>query len=461
VERTVPANAQRYHLPKLVFALFFFGIMGTEMTTYAFANSLRYLVKETEALATRLELIDRAATSIAIATYQIRDDNCGGQILAALVDAASRGVDVRLLVDAHPNNNNLPKPLIRYLVEHGIAIKERPFDVRTKLELGRPRLHDKLFIVDSTNLIMGGRNLEQDYFGLGNRKYIDIDVAVEGDIVQEIEAYFHSRWNEPEAATPRLSGREEPKMHKKQMHAEWNDRSYCEVVPEIDAWLAQLRGGELQACDLPCRDFTGINSHDSVCIEFLRDYTNGSKRSPKAISSRIINEIKSAKHSIAIATPYFVVPHYLRRELVAASKRGVRVTVLTNSLESTDQVVVHASYANMRRSLIRDGIQIHELRGSDILHAKLIVIDGHKTIIGSHNLDMLSMTRNSEVGLLVVSRTFAEDAMMLYRSMIRQSTYLNNEQLIRYEKRSSPANDEKLGQYQRLRFVTPFIRRYL
>jgi phosphatidylserine/phosphatidylglycerophosphate/cardiolipin synthase-like enzyme len=204
-----------------------------------------------------------------------------------------------------------------------------------------------------------------------------------------------------------------------------------------------------------------LESHDSCCIEFLRDFSNGSKRSPEAISSRIIDEIKSAKHSISISTPYFVVPVYLRNALIAASKRGVKVTLLTNSLESTDQVVVHAGYANLRRSLIRNGIQVHEQCGIDPLHAKLIVIDGCKTIVGSHNLDMLSMKRNSEVGLLVSSTTFAAEAMMLYRSFISQSKCLNDERLFRYEKRSTPADGDKLDQYMRLRFVAPFIRRYL
>ena len=457
----MPATFQRNQIPTRSLALFLLGIMWTVLASNSSANTLRYLVREEEALLARLVLIDRATVSIVIATYQIRDDSSGGQILAALVDAAGRGVDVRLLVDAHPNSINLPKPLMRYLVERGVAVKERPFDVRSKLELGRPRLHDKLFIVDSKHLIIGGRNLEQDYFGLGNRKYIDFDVAVEGDVVLEIEAYFHTRWNEPESATPRLVGREEPKMLKKQVHSHWNNLSYCEVVPEIDAWLAELRGGKLQACDLPCRDLVGLQSHNSCCIEFLQDYTNRSKRSPEAISSRIINEIKSAKHSLAIATPYFVVPLYLRRELVAASKRGVRVTLLTNSLESTDQVVVHAGYTNLRRSLVRTGIQIHEMRGSDTLHAKLIVIDGYKTIIGSHNLDMLSMKRNSEVGLLVNSTTFADDAIMLYHSLIMNSKCINNERLFRYESRSHGNHDDKFGDFQRLRFVAPFIRRYL
>lgn len=457
----MPANTTKSLTLILILLSLCLGMCGSVLHGGETSNSLRFLVSETEALSTRLGLIEQASTSISIASYQIRDDECGGQLLAALLDAASRGVEVRLLVDAHPNSNNLPKPLMRYLVEHGVCLKERPFDVRSKLELGRPRLHDKLFIVDSSTFIIGGRNLERDYFGLGNRRYIDYDVIVLGPLTCEIEAYYNERWNEPQSATPRLTGREEPKMLKKQVHAHWNQLNYCEAVPEIEAWLADLRSRPLQASDLPCRDSVDVREHDSCCVEFLRDFSYTSKRDPAAISSRIIDEIKSAKHSICISTPYFVAPIYLRQALIDASRRGVKVTLLTNSLESTDQVVVHAGYSNVRRNLIRNGIQVYERRGKDPLHAKLIVIDEHKTILGSHNLDMLSMKRNSEVGLLVNGSSFATEAISHYQSLLNQSNYLNEERLFRYEKRTTSAEEDKLEQYQRLRLVAPFIRRYL
>jgi putative cardiolipin synthase len=437
------------------------GLISFGSRGFASSHSIQFLASETEALAARLRLVENASTSICIATYQIRDDNSGGQLIAALLDAAGRGVEVRLLIDAHPNSNNLPKPLMRYLVEHGIGLKERPFDVRTKLELGRPRLHDKLFLVDSAALIIGGRNLEQDYFGLGKRRYIDYDVIVRGAVVCEAEAYFEERWNESQSATPRIVGREELKMRKKQIHAYWNDQSYCDVVPKIEAWLAELKASPLQASDLPCRGSIETREYESSCVEFLRDFPNGSKRAPEAISSRILDEIKSAKQSISISTPYFVAPIYLRRALMDASHRGVKVTLLTNSLASTDQVVVHAGYANVRRNLVRHGIQVYEQRGNDPLHVKLIVIDGHKTIIGSHNLDMLSMKRNSEVGLLVHGVEFANEALTMYRSLLVRSTHLNDERLFLYEKRNASGDEDKLKQYQGLRFVAPLIRRYL
>ncbi|XZE19992.1 phospholipase D-like domain-containing protein [Pirellulaceae bacterium SH449] len=425
------------------------------------SDNVRFLVSETEALATRLMLIENASASIRIASYQIRDDNSGGQLLAALLSAAERGVMVRVMVDAHPNSNNLPKPLIRFLVERGVEIRERPFDARSKLEIGRPRLHDKLFAVDSTHLIMGGRNLEQDYFGLGNRRYIDFDVLANGEIACAAERYFDERWQERVTAVPRLTGLEQAKMLKKQVHAEWNGQTYCTVVPQIEQWLNELRTSELQAADLPCRLSTDFRDHQPCHIEFLRDYTNMTKQAPNSISSRILQEIESARSSLIISTPYFVIPISLRDALIRAVKRGVSVTILTNSLESTDQVIVHAEYVNVRRALVRHGIIVREMQGTNPLHTKLIVIDGYKTIVGSHNLDMLSMKRNSEVGLLVTSSEFAEEALLLFSSLTQRAKVVNQTRLLRYEARESHASQEKISQYQRLRTVAPLIRRYL
>lgn len=454
-------------------ALLAIWLLAAVTSTFACSNekSLRFLVSEIDALTARLAAIETASTSICIATFRIRDDETGGQLLSALIAAADRGVQVRLLVDAHPNSINLPKPLMRYLTERGVSIRERPFDARSKLEIGRPRLHDKLFVVDSSTVILGGRNLEKEYFGLGNRNYIDFDVIAQGQIAHEAVRYFEERWNEIASATPRLSGPEKAKMLKGQVHAEWNNRSHDQVTLEIDAWLESLRSRDIQALDIPrcvsprCVSPGSVSipspDHNPVHMEFLREYPQYGKHAPEAISSKILREIASAKRSISIATPYFVTPLRVREALIAAAQRGVSVTILTNSLESTDQVIVHAAYTNLRRDLIRHGIQVLERQGKDPLHAKLIVVDESKTIIGSHNLDMLSMNRNSEVGLLVCCSGFASEAMSLFRSLAHGAECLNHVKLFRYEAREGNASDEKVKQYQRLRWVAPWIRRYL
>jgi cardiolipin synthase C len=340
-------------------------------------------------------------------------------------------------------------------------LRERPVDVRYKVELGRPRLHDKLFIIDNTAMIMGGRNLEQDFFGVGCRLYVDIDFLVTGEPVPCASRYYNQRWQECVSAQPRLSGEEAKKMLKKQVHKHWNSMSYEDAYCEIDCWLSQLSASPLMASNLPCRERFPMPDQQPCSMEFLHDCVGGSKQDSAAISQRIFTSLRQAKRSIQLSTPYFVISNELQDILRDASHRGVSVTILTNSLESTDQVVAHAGYANQRRFLVRHGIQVLEYQGNRPLHAKMILIDGHTTILGSHNLDMLSEKRNSEVAMLVRDPAFAVQANEVYRSFVRGSDRVERGELFRLEARESDASNEKRKEFQKLRIVAPFIKRYL
>jgi cardiolipin synthase C len=425
------------------------------------ADSIRFLLKETQSLSHRLKLIETAIQSIDLAYFQIRDDDSGGQVLAMLVEAARRGVAVRVIVDGHMGSNSMPKNLMRYLIDNGLQIRERPVDVRYKLELGRARLHDKLFIVDGHTMITGGRNLEEDFFGIDERIYIDFDVVVSGQTATKASDYFQQRWNECVTAQPRLSGKEKSKSLKKQVHKHWNSLSYEQAYCEIDCWLSHLRDAPVQAQEVHCRSYPELVELTVDHVSFLHDCVGGTKRDPASISRQILNAMRSARRSIEICTPYFVISNELQSILREASRRGVKITILTNSLESTDQVIAHAGYANQRRFLVKHGIRVLEFQGKNPLHAKMIVIDGETTFVGSYNLDMLSERRNSEVGILVHDVSFSRQAREVYRTLVSQSDRVDRGELFRLEARQSDASNAKFREFQRYRVVTPFIKRYL
>ena len=94
------------------------------------ASTVRLLHSEVEAFAMRLERIKTAQSTIDLISYEISDDNTSGCFLVAMLDAVERGVVVRVLVDGHIGDNLIPKPLMHYLIEHGVAIRERPLNVR-------------------------------------------------------------------------------------------------------------------------------------------------------------------------------------------------------------------------------------------------------------------------------------------------------------------------------------------
>ncbi|MFC7608338.1 phospholipase D-like domain-containing protein [Teichococcus aestuarii] len=91
-------------------------------------------------------------------------------------------------------------------------------------------------------------------------------------------------------------------------------------------------------------------------------------------------------------------------------RRGVRVTVITNSLAATDVVAVHAGYARYRPRLVELGIDLYELKrsgahGSGVfgsrgasLHTKALMVDRDLVFVGSFNLDPRSANLNTEMG---------------------------------------------------------------
>lgn len=447
------------HYVIALLALFWFTPSGR----WCDASELQCLSSEEAALGKRLELIHGAQSHIDLVSFQMRDDATGGQVLAALVDAAQRGVCVRVMVDGHWGSNSLPKPLMDYLIRCGIQLKERPVDVRYRLELGRPRLHDKLLHVDHRHLLIGGRNIEQDYFGLGERLYIDEDFYATGICHAEVSKYIQDRWDEYVTAQPRLVGEEARRMQKKMVHPNWNSLPREEAFCEIERWLEECRQLPLAARNMFRCGESGSSVVSLECkqVQFLHDVVGGRKNAACAITQRIHKELERAVCSIEIATPYCVITPTLKRILIAARNRGVQIRILTNSLESTDQIVAHSAFANERRWLLRHGIQLFEFRGPHTLHAKLITIDGKVSVIGSHNLDYLSERRNSEVALLVSDSTFTESVQAIYNILLRQSTSLQISDLFRYEAREQNVDREDLQDFRRLRFAAPFIQKYL
>ncbi len=436
----------------------FFG----SLCTPSFAATVKLLRSEVQAYSMRIELIENAQRSVDVASYEIDDDNASGRVLASLLHATERGVCVRILTDGHAGNNNMPKPLMQFLIEHGISIRERPVDVRYQLELGRPRLHDKLLIVDGEHLITGGRNLKQEYFGIGNRKITDCDVYANGPIARIASSYFNNRWHDPNCGQPDLHREEFSKTSKHQHHPEWNLLPRIQSLEQVAKWLESQFSLPLPAVDICPSTMNHLPREiDDDKIRFLSDIVGFPKRAEGSIAPEILKLVQSARTSIEIVTPYFAISNNLKSILLDASRRGVRVRILTNSFESTDHSTVHAGFANERRWMLRAGIEVFEFRGRNMLHAKLMVIDNSTAMVGSYNFDRLAESRNSDVALIVFNSCFASDVTLEIATLRAHATKMELEKLFGYERRNSNVPDSELRKLRRLRMAAPFIERYL
>jgi putative cardiolipin synthase len=126
---------------------------------------------------------------------------------------------------------------------------------------------------------------------------------------------------------------------------------------------------------------------------------------------------------LLIVSPYFVLDDDGLQHLADMRRRGVRIAVLTNSLSSTDSLAAHSGYARQRVELLLMGVELFEMRpqsGAQIakahrwleatagsLHAKVVVQDRERAIVGSLNQDPRSRLYNSESWLNIDSAELA------------------------------------------------------
>ena len=408
--------------------------VGTPASRYVHAEAdrhqdqsgFRLLMRSTNALMSRVALADHAQHSLDLQYYIFENDATGRLMAQRLLAAADRGVRVRLLVDDINASNAIDlfdaldtHPNIEVRLFNPFATKNPslPFKAAQFLldthRLNR-RMHNKSFIADGNVAIVGGRNIGNAYFDAGdNTNFRDLDLIAIGPVVQQAEHAFDEYWN-CDAAYPVKA------FHGK--HADHYDLAKLRVELAHDARAfaqsdyAQATLDELPngaSADRPGDWFWGPAT-------LVADQPAKIEAGPDQPQLRIGPDIKAmtdaAQHELLLISPYFIPGDRGTAYLDALAKRGVTVKVLTNSLASSDEPMVYASYSRYRRPLLESGVQLYELQPASgtaqtatsggtssgvSLHAKAIVVDRQKVFIGSMNMDDRSKLLNTEMGIIV------------------------------------------------------------
>ena len=157
-----------------------------------------------DALASRIELAAVAEQSLNVQYYIWQDDTSGIILLDALHEAARRGVRVRLLLDDN-GVSGLDSVIAALNAQPNFDVRLfNPSTVRSPKLLGyafdffrmNRRMHNKSFIVDGAIAIVGGRNIGDEYFQVGDDDfYLDMDVLTTGAVVPETADMFDAYWN--------------------------------------------------------------------------------------------------------------------------------------------------------------------------------------------------------------------------------------------------------------------------
>ena len=328
-----------------------------------------------------VQAIHAAQVEVRLETYIFNWDASGQQVAQALADAALRGVQVFVVIDG-AGTPQLDKAVAELL--SGAGVHWRVFSPLAGLGWLVPslwrRLHRKLCVVDGNLAFCGGINILDDLFdpnhGVLQSPRFDFAVCVQGPLVRDVQETMLQFWLRLKAASD---------------------------VRELDfpsAWAAlQSMVRVLKVGDKPLA-LAGPMQARAVLV--LRDNVRNRSRIERAYRKAI----GDARHEVIIANAYFVPGARLRKALVHAAQRGVRVRLLLQG--KYEYFLQYHAARPVWGALLSAGVEIHEYAAS-FLHAKVAVIDSRWATVGSSNLDPLSLLLAREANVVVADETFAKE----------------------------------------------------
>jgi len=404
------------------------------------------------AYSSRLALVDAAQKTLDLQYYAIHADASSERLLLSVAAAARRGVRVRLLLDDFHSTGrdalvmrlafvpNVEMRMFNPLTGARGSPVGRMFSLLGDFSRVQQRMHNKLFIADSAIVVTGGRNIADEYFMRSTTdNFVDMDALVVGAVVPQFVDIFDVYWNSRHVypASDVIATSLSPEALR---------RRFDELVDE---------GEQMMAVPLPPIDVLGYGpvseDFDSPRLSLVFGQARAFADSPDKVTAatdeearsmsvtmNVMDRVAAARSEVVLSSPYFVPGVMGVTEFAKLRARDVKVTVLTNSLASNDEPLVHTGYARYRSDLLRHGVDLYELsptrsqknkrlmlpgasRGR--LHAKTAVIDRQWVFIGSMNLDPRSASRNTELGMLVDSPDLAKEVLRVIHISKLQSAY--------------------------------------
>ena len=413
--------------------------IATRVAANGGRSGFRLLPTGLDAFVARVVLIELADRTLDLQYYIFHGDTTGSMVIDRLIAAADRGVHVRLLLDdwgtlekddevvagldAHPNIEiRLFNPY-----EHRSGLG-RLAELLTSFSRVNRRMHNKLLIADGAAVVLGGRNIGDEYFSAGELDFQDVDVLAGGPITGEAGASFEAYWNSEYAKPIAALGT----FTFSPAAFETARRDLGERVRGLrDSPYAKALAGSELANDLRTM---AVRMHWAEA-KMLSDPPGKlaepvGTSSPRYLGAQLSAHARTAQSDLLIVSPYFVPGKQGVASIGGKSQDGATVKVLTNSLAATDVWLVHAGYRKYRRPLLQQGVRLFELKpeakggraslkgakGSSraSLHGKTFVFDRQSVFIGSVNLDPRSLEQNTEDGVLVQSPELADEVARLF-----------------------------------------------
>lgn len=394
-------------------------LIGPIVTQRPGQSGLMLLAGNLDAFAVRALSARHAGRSLDLQYYIWQGDLTGRLLAGEILKAADRGVRVRLLLD-DINAQGYDKAYLALDAHPNIAVRlfnpsrnrqdvlRRAIEMLLRAVSATRRMHNKAWIADGRLAVVGGRNIGDAYFDADETSnFRDLDLLLLGEAVRQTEAIFDDYWNSgaviPISALgkPRAGDLSRLRDQLTGLAAQEQARPYLDRVAQDPTVRAMLSGKE--------------PVHWTNDAEVISDPPG--KAAGEGQKDWLMRSVRplivSARTDLELISPYFIPGEAGTDQLVKMARKGIRVSILTNSLAATDVTAVHGAYAHYRKSLVEGGVCLFELKPydsrSDVslfgsssasLHTKAFTVDGRHGFIGSMNFDPRSVSLNAEMGVV-------------------------------------------------------------
>ena len=371
-----------------------------------------------EAFSRRVELIRSAKNTLDVCCHCAKVGETTDCFFAEIIKAADRGVQVRVLLDGVVGGLAGPHKDI------ALALRSHPnisYGAYNPVNLLKPwewnvRFHDKFILADDRMMMLGGRNIGDEYFdppGYEGAVTHDRDVLVlntkagtpesDASVTAQGKAYMELLWasGETDRQSPLSGARREQGIAAQERMRKLADRwetSYPSYYLPAEAAEEKM---------VPTRQ-----------ISLLYNPLGNFKKEP-ALGAAVAELLKN-RESVRIQTPYATAGKETLEALHEIAE-SAQVDFLTNSVASSPNFPAFSAYMAKRKAFLETGIRIHEYQSRDSIHGKSCVADGHLSVVGSFNLDDRSLYIDTESVLVIDSPEFYEQLNGAMEELFAQS----------------------------------------
>lgn len=310
-----------------------------------------------------LRAIEQAEHRILFETYIIKSDETGRRFKAALVAAAERGVDVRVIYDGFANLVVDPR-FLRF--PRSVKVLRYPvfnagWQVFNRRRWGRD--HRKILVVDDRVGFVGGYNIGALY----EHAWRDTHLRLEGEAVWDLANAF------------------------------------------IDFWNLRRPDDPLPSNGTP------------TWQPYVRAHRNVPRQLVFPIRGMYLEAIDRASSHIRMTAAYFIPDHDILAALEDARRRGVEVDIIVPKV--SNHVLADWLSRGFYGGLLRAGVRLHQYEDA-MVHAKTATIDGSWSTIGTANIDRLSLSGNYEINLEIFDDGLARDLEEVFATDLGNCTEL-------------------------------------